>query len=193
MNFTEKYNYALRNIQPPGCGNGTHGRHDEPGIMRKTIRTVTECITYFQNGGKTSPFIIINPLTGKEGLTKDGNPSYRSDPCVKELRCATAEFDNLSREEQIRSWSAVKLLIVAPIGTGGKSIHTWIDVQKLAKVDTAEDWGEYIKNGLYDAALIDMGVDAACSNPPLRLSCLPGHYREEKGQLWLSAEGRHIS
>jgi len=98
--------------------------------------------------------------------------------------------------EQLKFWSSAKLPVVALIHSGGKSIHAWIDVQKRAKVECAEDWQTHIRGYLHDRLLAPLGVDAACSNPA-RLSRLPGHYREEKGQyqrlLWLSAEGRHIS
>ena len=106
-------------------------RHDK-GVMGDTIRAAKEWKVYFENGGATSPFIIINPLSGQEGTTKDGKPSYRSDNTIKTYRYCMVEFDNLSREDQIRFWSAVKLPIVALIDSGGKSIHAWLDVQKLA-------------------------------------------------------------
>ena len=172
------------------------GEHDEPGILGQNIRTVKEWIAYFEAGGKTAPFIIINPLTGKEGLTKDGKPSLRCGNTVKTYLNYLAEFDNISMIEQLKFWSSAKLPIVALIHSGGKSIHAWVDVQKRAKVESSEDWQTHIRGYLHDRLLAPLGVDAACSNPA-RLSRLPGHYREEKGQyqrlLWLSAEGRHIS
>ncbi len=171
------------------------GGHDEPGILGKNIRTVAEWIFYFEAGGKTAPFIIINPLSGKQGRTKTGSLSYRCDDTVKEFRLAMGEFDTLDIVSQIRFWTAVKLPVVALIHTGGKSIHGWLDVSRLAKIKTAEDWQTQIKTRLYDKILTPMGVDRACSNPA-RLSRLPGHYRAEKEQwqrlLWLSAEGRQV-
>jgi hypothetical protein len=84
---------------------------------------------------------------------------------------------------------------VALIDSAGKSIHAWLDVQKLAPVSTSEEWEKNIKNRLYDRLLTPLGVDGACSNPA-RLLRLPGHFREEKGKyqrlLWLSPEGRPI-
>ncbi|MDO9527957.1 MAG: hypothetical protein Q7J27_02225, partial [Syntrophales bacterium] len=172
------------------------GEHDQPGVQGLTIRFRDEWIDYWGNGGKTAPFIIINPLTGKEGFTKGGKPSLRCDNTVKTYLNYLAEFDNISMIEQLKFWSSAKLPVVALIHSGGKSIHAWIDVQKRAKVECAEDWQTHIRGYLHDRLLAPLGVDAACSNPA-RLSRLPGHYREEKGQyqrlLWLSAEGRHIS
>lgn len=161
-----------------------------------TIKTATEWITFFSNGGITAPFIIINPLNGIPSPTKSGDKmTLRGDANVATPRHCLGEFDNLSKEDQIRFWCAIKLPIVALIDSGGKSIHAWIDVQKLPNVETLEQWQSEIKNRLYDRILIPMGIDAACSNPA-RLSRLPGHYRTEKQAwqrlLWLSPVGRSI-
>lgn len=170
-------------------------RHD-PGILGDTIRTQQEWLTYFENGGQTKPFIIINPLTGQPAPKESGEgETFRGNRNVAEYRYGLSEFDNLSREDQIRFWTAIKLPIVALIDSGGKSIHAWLDVQKLAEVKTPEQWQTHIKERLYDRILKPLGVDAACANPA-RLSRLPGHFREEKGKfqrlLWLSPEGRPI-
>ncbi|MEW6586253.1 MAG: hypothetical protein AB1442_11670 [Nitrospirota bacterium] len=171
------------------------GDRVQPGIIGETIRTVADRITFLHVGGKTGPHIIPNPLSGQEGTTKDGKSSFRSDNTVlKHLYCVV-EFDDLPCADQIRFWSAVVLPIVALIDSGGKSIHAWLDVQKMAKVETPDQWTTHIECRLYDQILTPMGVDTACSNPS-RLSRLPGHYREEKGAyqrlLWLSPEGRPI-
>jgi len=165
-----------------------------PGV---NIKPVVEWIEEFQNGKKTAPHIIVNPLTGKPA-PKKSNPdemTYRGDNNVAAFKYCIVEFDDLSREDQIRFWSAVRLPIVALIDTGGKSIHAWLDVQKLARVVTSEEWETNIKNMLYDRLLVPLGVDGACANPA-RLSRLPGHFREEKGNfqrlLWLSTEGRPV-
>lgn len=171
-------------------------RHDA-GILGQTIRTSSNWVTYFRNGGKTGPFIIINPLNGVPAPTKSGDKTtLRGDGNASAYRFCMAEFDGLSREDQIKFWSAVKLPIVALIDSGGKSIHAWLDVQKLSQVVTAEDWQQQIKIRLYDQILTPLGVDSACSNPA-RLSRLPGHHREEKQAwqrlLWLSSDGRPIT
>ncbi|MBN1664010.1 MAG: hypothetical protein JW943_10460 [Deltaproteobacteria bacterium] len=172
------------------------GERHQAGIIGDTIRTAAEWINHFRDGGKSGPHIIINPLTGIPAPTKTGEKTtLRGDGNVASYPHCIAEFDNLSRDEQIRFWSAVKLPIVALIDTGGKSIHAWLDVQKLAQVDTATQWEAQIKSRLYDQILTPLGVDAACSNPA-RLSRLPGHFRKEKQAwqrlLWLAPEGRAI-
>lgn len=172
-------------------------RYDK-GIIGQAIRTTEEWITYFRNGGKTEPHIILNPLTGTPAPKKTGEgETLRGDSNIKEHRFCLVEFDDLSRADQIRFWSAVRLPVVCLIDSGGKSIHAWVDVKKLAKVETSEQWDTEIKQNLYGRLLSPLGVDRACSNPA-RLSRLPGHNRVEKGNyqriLWLAGrEGRFIS
>jgi len=129
-------------------------------------------------------------------LKKSGNgETLRGDLSVKEYRYCVVEFDDLSREDQIRFWSAAKLPIVVLIDSGGKSIHAWLQVSKLAEVKAPEQWQSNIKGWLYDRLLIPLGVDAACNNPS-RLSRLPGHFRQDKESmqrlLWLSNEGKPL-
>lgn len=172
------------------------GDRHEPGILGKTIRTAEAWIDHFRNGGVTAPHIILNSLSGEPAPVKSGDKeTLRGDACVKDFRYCLVEFDSLSHEEQICFWSAVKLPVAALIDSGGKSIHAWLDVQKLARVDTPEQWATEIKGRLYDRILAPLGVDSACSNPS-RLSRLPGHLRSEKKSyqrlLWLSPEGQTI-
>lgn len=173
------------------------GDRAEPGILGQTIRPAADWITYFQTGGATAPHIIINPLTGKLAPVKGSDKmTLRGDACIKDFRFCLVEFDNLSFSDQIKFWSAVKLPICALIHSGGKSIHAWLQVSKLADVTTHDQWDSIIRDRLYARVLKPLGVDGACSNPA-RLSRLPGHYRTEKKQmqkiLWLSPEGRPIS
>ena len=172
------------------------GERYEPGVLGDTIRTVSEWVTHFQNSGITAPHIIINPLTGASALKENGEgETYRGNGNMAAYRYCLIEFDNLDREEQIRFWTAIQLPVVALLDTGGKSIHGWVDVQKLAVVASSDLWNSEIKGRLYKRLLAPLGVDTACSNPA-RLSRLPGHFREEKGNyqrlLWLSPEGRPI-
>jgi hypothetical protein len=158
-----------------------------PGILGKSIRSVKEWKEFYPKGGTTEEHIIPAPMTGEPGLNKDGQPSLQ---CV-----CVVEFDELSREDQLRFWAAVKLPVLALIDSGGKSIHGLLDVQKLASVQTPADWKTHIEGHLYNKLLVPMGVDGHCKNPS-RLSRLPGHYRKEKQAwqrlLWLSPTGRPI-
>ena len=149
------------------------GERLEPGIIGQNIRTAAAWIKFFQSGGKTAPFIIINPFTGKPAPKKGGDgETFRGDNNINSFRYCLVEFDNLNREEQIRFWTAAKLPIMALMDSGGKSIHGWI---KLTNINSISDWQREIKQKLYDQYLIPLGVDPACSNPA-RLSRLPGHY-----------------
>jgi hypothetical protein len=156
------------------------GERLESGVGGLNIRTTAEWIKYFRAGGKAGPFIIVNSLTGKPAKKKSGaGVTYRGDACVSAFKFALGEFDILNVEDQIKFWSAVKLPIVALIDSGGKSVHAWLDVQKLAKIETSEQWETHIKRRLYEQILTPLGADGACSNPA-RLSRLPGHFRTEK-------------
>jgi len=166
------------------------GERESPGVVGKTIRIRDEWIDYFNRGGKTSPFIIINPLNGRPAQKKTGDgETYRSDENVSDFQNCLVEYDTLTRTEQIRFWASpiVKTLGVALIvDTAGKSLHGWI---KTPNIKTLDDWRRDIRGKLYDQALIPLGVDGACSNPA-RLSRFPGHLRDSKYQriLWLNAE-----
>lgn len=164
------------------------GDRTDPGIIGRTIRTVSEWEAHFKRGGATAPFIIVNPLTGNEAKKKSGGLTRRGDGNIHIFRYALAEFDNLSHEDQLKFWAAVPLPVVALVDTVGKSLHGWIDVQKMAEVSNHDDWDTHIRSRLYDCRLTPMGCDPACKNPA-RLSRLPGHFRVEKGKyqrlLWL--------
>jgi hypothetical protein len=173
------------------------GERYQAGIRGETIRTRDEWIAYYRTEGTKSSHIILNPLSGLPVPKKNGDGiTLRGDVNVLSYRHCLVEFDTLSRAEQIRFWSSVEVPVVALIDSGNKSIHAVIDVQKLAKVETAEQWQARIKGDLYERLLVPLGVDAACSNPA-RLSRLPGHFREEKKAwqrlLWLAPEGRRIA
>jgi hypothetical protein len=158
-----------------------------------TPRPVSEWLDFIAKGGSPGPQFIPNPLSGQLAPNKAGDgETYRGDYNVIAFRHCVVEFDNLSREDQIRFWTSVRLPICGLIDSGGKSIHAIIDVQKLAKIRTYAEWAMEIERNLYDRLLVPIGVDSQCKNPA-RLSRLPGHFRAEKGRwqrlLWLA--GRH--
>jgi hypothetical protein len=159
------------------------------------IGTVQSILARFKRGAEIPPHIIPNPMTGEQGLTKDGKPSRRCDTTVKTHRFALVEFDNMAREDQLAFWHSVivkgVLPITALIDTGGKSIHAWVRVD----LPDAEAWDKYVKVGLYDkhvGRMAIMGVDTSDKNPS-RLSRLPGHHRTQTGRwqrlLYLDPKG----
>jgi hypothetical protein len=169
------------------------GDRTEPGIMGKTIRMAIDWLNDLCNGEMAGPFIIINPLSGDDAPKKTGDgATKRGDGNVKNFRYCLVEFDGRTREDQISFWSWIivkGLPVVCLIDSGNKSIHGWLDVQRMASVKTLDDWATKIKTEFYDGILRGLGVDAACSNPA-RLSRLPGYFREDKGKfqrlLWLA-------
>lgn len=171
------------------------GDRAESGIRGKTIESAADWINAFMAGTAPGPHIIPNPLNGIPAEKKTGDGlTLRGDKNIIRFRFCLAEFDNLTREEQLRFWSAVKLPICVLIDTAGKSIHAWIDCHKLGEINTEAQWDTVIRGNLYEDCLIPMGVDRACRNPS-RLSRLPGHLRSENKYqrlLWLSPEGRRV-
>ena len=106
------------------------------GVLGQNIRTASEWIAFFEAGGTAGPYIIVNPLSGEAAPKKDGDgDTYRGDGNVKTFRHCLVEFDNLTREDQIRFWSAAKLPVLALIDSGGKSIHAWLDVASFHRYD----------------------------------------------------------
>lgn len=166
------------------------GDRQDPGIKGRTIRPALDWLNDLYNGDPAGPYIIANPLTGKETQKKSGSGmTMRGDGNIKEFRYAVVEFDDISREDQIAFWSVAKLPVACLIDSGGKSIHAWLRAHGPAKINTLDDWENIIRTRLYQKLLIPLGVDPACSNPA-RLSRSPGHFRAEKGKyqrlLWLA-------
>jgi hypothetical protein len=185
---------TLQALYPPDALPFVGERYDE-GIIGDTIRSAGEWVGYLRGSGRPGPHIIPNQLTGLPAPRKDSQGmTYRGDACVAAYHFCVAEFDNLDRDSQLAFWAVAGLPVCALIDSGGKSLHAWLDVRKLAPVSTAEEWNRHIKDELYQRLLIPLGVDAACSNPA-RLSRLPGHYRA-KGRwqrlLYLAPNGRRI-
>jgi hypothetical protein len=171
------------------------GQRDEPGSIGQNIRKAGEWCEHFRRGGRTAPFIIVNPLDGRPHEKKNGDSmTYRGDGCVSDFRYAVAEFDNIPLEGQLCFWSGVALPIVALIDSGNRSVHGWVDAQKLAPIRSMAEWDVNIRDDLYLRFLVPMGIDGACSNAS-RLSRLPGYLRDTgrwQRLLFLSPDGRRI-
>lgn len=137
------------------------------------VVTLSEWITRFERGMAIPEHIIPNPLTGKQGQTKDGKLSYRADSCVERFMFAVVEFDAMPREQQIHFWSGVKLPVVALLDSGGKSVHGWIRIDAR----NTDEWTCRVERTLFDI-LSGVGADGACKNEA-RLSRMPGRFRSE--------------
>lgn len=149
-------------------------RHD---ASAGQVLPVREWIKRLKQDLEVPEHVILNPLTGKQGHTKDGKLSYRADSCVEQFRFAVVEFDGIPLEQQIQFWAGAPLPIVALVSSGGKSIHGWIRID-AANVD---EWTLRVESNLF-AILRAIGADPACKNEA-RLSRMPGHFRAET-QNW---------
>ncbi|MBR4353787.1 MAG: hypothetical protein IKP97_00620 [Kiritimatiellae bacterium] len=71
--------------------------------------------------------VALNPLTGKEGLTKDGLPSFDCADTVAAFPFALLEFDAMSLPDQCALFAALIRKkpgrVVSLVFSGGKSIH----------------------------------------------------------------------
>lgn len=162
-----------------------------PGILGKTVRTMSNWVDALEDAKEIKiPHIIANPLTGEQGKTKSGNPSFRSDDCISSHRYAILEFDGISIKDQLAFWAVIDLPVVALIHSGKKSIHGWIRVD----CKDALEWEQEIENKLFPEYLIPLGIDRACKNES-RLSRCPGHFRDGKLQelFYLAPEGKRVN
>ena len=140
------------------------------------VRTVREWRDMFAKGEPCPPHYIPNTLTGQEHSLADGKLSRRGDSAVCCFMYAVAEFDTMSKPDQLAFWWGFKSApITALIDSGGKSVHA------LLRVDMADRaaWEAEIEGKLFPRILVPLGCDPACRNEA-RLSRLPGHYRREK-------------
>ena len=155
------------------------------------VATVGDWMRRIEAGEPCPPHFIPNALTGQEHPLTDGKLSRRGDSAVAAFRYAVAEFDGLSKPDQLAFWWGFKSApIVALIDTGGKSIHAILKVDAPSR----EAWEAEVEQKLFARVLCPLGCDAACRNES-RLSRLPGHFRREKNQwqrlLYLNPEGVH--
>lgn len=167
--------YASDDFLYLGPQNGTGMRCVKP------CRSWLKILENAPSGLPRLPHIILNPLTGREGLCKDGvKLSLRADSCVAIFRFCIIEFDTIPIEKQIAFWGAmldVDFPVAALVHSGGKSLHGWVRVS----CKNYAQWQSDIENGLFVERLIPLGADRMCRNPS-RMSRLPGHFREDKGQ-----------
>ena len=153
------------------------------------VRTAREWRDMFASGAPCPPHFIPNPLTGDEHPTGDGKQSRRGDAAVCGFRFAVAEFDGLSKPDQLAFWWGYSTApIAALIDSGGKSVHALLRVD----MESRERWESEVENKLFARVLCPLGCDRACRNES-RLSRLPGHFRREKNAwqrlLYLNPEG----
>ncbi len=140
------------------------------------------------------PLLIANPLTGNEGRTKDGKPSFRCSECVRRHRYALVEFDAMPLEEQCAFWAGVIETEMLPLRSlvysGGKSLHGLVEI---GAADRAA-WDKTLDTLLCAVCNLNAPnkrhADRACRNPD-RMTRLAGAWRQDKEKrqklLWLAA------
>jgi len=165
------------------------GGDKEAGAPGRNIRSVTD----WSKQSASGPFLIVNPLTGKQGMTQTGNPSYRCGQCIASRKYALVEFDAMTLEKQACFWTGVIATVTLPlrslVHSGGKSIHGIVEI--AAK--NLEDWSKELTKLMFTvanpAAECHCQADKACRNAD-RLTRLAGATRPESGAmqrlLWLS-------
>jgi hypothetical protein len=170
------------------------GQQMEKGVLDTNIRPA-ECWHILTHNRELAPLVMANPLTGIEGKTKEGNPSYRSASCVARFRYALVEFDAMPLDEQCAFWMGVVRSNILPLRSltysGGKSIHGLIEINAQDVVVWEHRISELLFMVSNPGAKPEHRADAACKDP-CRLTRLPGAKRHEKGRyqtlLWLSQE-----
>jgi hypothetical protein len=104
---------------------GKRGAIVEPWALAETIRA---------NLAAIPTHISLNPLTGQEGLTKDGTPSYDCAATVAAFPFALLEFDELSLADQCALFAELIRRkpgrVVTLCYSGGKSIHAVILIRE---------------------------------------------------------------
>ncbi len=160
--------------------------------------------------------VSLNPLTGKEGLTKDGLPSYDCADTVAAFPFALLEFDAMPLPDQCALFAALIRKkpgrVVSLTFSGGKSIHAVVLIpeahdRRPKTLPPTRALREY-RNENDDAKWRD-GMDAlvrlfaSSDNPAERIDLAPtmnpaihtrlaGAYRADKGKrqilLYLDAD-----
>ena len=170
------------------------GKQTNPGVIGETIRTAAEWRGLFSTS-EPPPHVIANPLTGAEGMTKEGKPSFRCGACVAAYRFALLEFDDMPLDDQAAFWAGVIGAGTLPLRSltysGGKSIHALVDIGAADSVSWEKAIDTLLHATCHFSANKAHQSDRACRNPD-RLPRLPGAVRPDKGTrqalLWLSKE-----
>ena len=170
------------------------GRQTAPGVIGVNIRTSEEWRGLFA-ASEPPPHVIANPLTGAEGRTKDGSPSFRCGACVAAYRFALVEFDAMSLEDQAAFWAGVigagMLPLRSLVFSGGKSIHGLVEIGSADSASWEKAIDTLLHATCHPCARKEWQSDRACKNPD-RLPRLPGALRPDKGTrqalIWLSRE-----
>lgn len=131
------------------------------------------------------PFMVPNAMSALWALNSQNRPSVRCNNNVGPIRRAVIEFDSGSLDEQaalIGHLMKHECDVQMVLFSGGKSLHAWVDVDKLVQAD---------RDKLYRYA-VALGADRAMF-VPCQLCRTPNAIRKENGTkqevLMLNLEG----
>jgi hypothetical protein len=159
------------------------------GILGTTVQAISN---WKQNCPK-GPYLIINPLTGTQGSTKTGKPSYRCTSCISSLRYILVEADDATLEAQWAFWAGVissqTLPLRSLVYSGNDSLHGIVEIA----ANNPEEWRTMQKKVMFavahPSAPRSQKADEACNNVD-RLTRLAGATHPETKRLqrllWLS-------
>lgn len=94
---------------------------------------------------KIPTHISLNPLTGREGLTKEGKPSFDCLATVAALRFLLVEFDEMPLASQVALWTSVtrtlrsEVPVVSIVYSGSKSLHAVVLCPPASPSDLARE------------------------------------------------------
>ena len=186
---------------------GKRGAIVAPGALADTIRAgLADIPTH----------VSLNPLTGNEGMTKDGTPSFDCAETVAAFPFALLEFDGLPLQDQCAVFASLIRKkpgrVVSIVYSGGKSLHAVMlipecddrrlysktRVEALREERTQADdmkWAanmEKLRNLFASSDNEAERIDLAPTMNPAIHTRLAGAYRADKGKrqvlLYLDAE-----
>jgi len=106
-----------------------NNQHRRAGLGRDILTRDEWLKRLWRTGSLGGDCIYKNPLTGRQGTTTDGKPSFTSLYCIASYRYALVEFDALPLAEQCAFWLGwlrrpnLAPQLAAVTFSGGKSIH----------------------------------------------------------------------
>lgn len=149
---------------------------------------------------KIPTHMTVNPLTGAEGLTKEGKPSFDCAATVAALRFCLVEFDDMPLPDQLALWTSVtrelraEVPVVSIVYSGGKSLHAVVLCPPASTADLArEEVAEADKSRWLDSWDALIRRFASSEKPAERMDLAPtknpaihtrvaGAVREETGK-----------
>jgi hypothetical protein len=139
----------------------TYGR----GVLSSTIKKVSE---WNAQPTPRGPYLIINPLTGEQGTTQSGEPSYRCSACVSSLRYILVEADDATLEAQWAFWAGVissqTLPLRSLVYSGNDSVHGIVEIA----ANSPDKWRTMQKKVMFavahPSARKEQKADEACNN-----------------------------